>query len=74
MIVYVACWPILAYVAGQLIPAIGSGDLLNVSYKCSVIFLIQVAQFGQDIYVAKPALEISEVMRQRLFSNIQKIK
>ena len=78
MIIYVGCWPILAYVAGKLIPAIGSGDLLNVSkiiISALVIFLIQkIAQFGQDIYVAKPALEISEVMRQKLFSNIQKIK
>ncbi len=78
MIIYVGCWPILAYVAGKLIPAIGTGDLLNVSkiiISALVIFLIQkIAQFGQDIYVAKPALEISEVMRQKLFSNIQKIK
>ena len=59
-IIYVGCWPILAYVAGQLIPAIGSGDLLNVSkiiISALVIFLIQkIAQFGQDIYVAKRAL------------------
>ncbi len=78
MIIYVGCWPILAFVAGKLIPAIGSGDLLSVSkiiISTLVIFLIQkIAQFGQDIYVAKPALEISEVMRQKLFSNIQKIK
>ena len=31
MIIYVGCWPILAFVAGKLIPAIGSGDLLKVS-------------------------------------------
>ena len=78
MIIYVGCWPILAFVAGKLIPAIGSGDLLSVSkiiISTLVIFLIQkIAQFGQDIYVAKPALEISEVMRQKLFSNIHKIK
>ena len=31
MFVYVACWPLLAYFAGNLIPAIGSGDLSKVS-------------------------------------------
>ena len=31
MIIYVACWPILAFQAGKLIPAIGSGDLNSVS-------------------------------------------
>ncbi len=78
MIIYVGCWPILAYVAGKLIPAIGSGDLSSVSkiiISTLIIFFIQkLAQFGQDVYIAKPSLEISEVMRQKLFSNIHKIK
>ncbi len=78
MILYVLCWPILAFLAGKLIPAIGSGDLSSVSdiiVKSLIIFLIQkIAQFGQDVYIAKPSLEISEVMRQNLFSKIHKIK
>ena len=65
MIIYVGCWPILAFLAGKLIPAIGSGDLSNVTniiINCLIVFLIQkVAQFGQDIYISKPSLEISEV-------------
>ena len=78
MIIYVGCWPILAFLAGKLIPSIGSGDLssvFNIIIKSLVIFLIQkIAQFGQDVYIAKPSLEISEVMRQNLFSKIHKIK
>tara|TARA_B100000965_G_scaffold143581_1_gene119596 strand:- start:3603 stop:5363 length:1761 start_codon:yes stop_codon:yes gene_type:complete len=78
MMIYVACWPILAFLAGKLIPAIGSGDLSNVTniiIKSLAVFLVQkIAQFGQDVYIAKPSLEISEVMRQNLFSKIQKIK
>ena len=78
MIIYVACWPILAYFAGNLIPAIGSGNLQSVSkiiIKSLIIFLIQkIAQFGQDVYIAKPSLEISEVLRQNLFSRIQRIR
>ncbi|MEX1316273.1 MAG: ABC transporter ATP-binding protein, partial [Synechococcaceae cyanobacterium] len=27
IVVYVLCWPLLAALAGQLIPAIGAGDL-----------------------------------------------
>ena len=65
MIIYVACWPILAFLAGKLIPAIGSGDLssvINIIVKALTIFLIQkTLQFGQDVYIAKPSLEISEV-------------
>ncbi len=78
MTIYVACWPILAYLAGKLIPAIGSGDLSNVSniiIKSLIVFLIQkIAQFGQDIFIAKPSLDISKVMRENLFSRIHKIK
>ncbi len=78
MIIYVACWPILAFLAGKLIPAIGSGEIstvTNIIIKSLVVFLIQkTAQYGQDVYIAKPSLEISEVMRQNLFSKIHKIK
>ncbi len=77
MLIYVACWPLLAYLAGNLIPAIGSGDLSKVSsiiVKSLFVFLVQkTAQFGQDVFIAKPSLEISEVMRGNLFSRIQKI-
>ncbi len=76
--VYVGCWPILAFLAGKLIPAIGSGNLTEVFriiILSLVVFLIQkTAQFGQDVLVSKPALEISELMRANLFSKIHKIK
>ena len=77
MLIYVACWPLLAYLAGKLIPAIGSGDLSKVSgiiVNSLLVFLVQkTAQFGQDVFIAKPSLEIGEVMRGNLFSKIQKI-
>ncbi len=78
MIIYVACWPILAFLAGKLIPAIGSGDLKAVSViiiRTLIVFLIQkTAQYGQDLFIAKPSLEISEEIRNRIFSKIHKIK
>ncbi len=78
MVVYVSCWPLLASLAGKLIPAIGTGDLSKVSniiIKSLIVFLIQkIFQFGQDIFIAKPSLEISQVMRENLFSKIHKIK
>jgi len=77
MLIYVACWPLLAYLAGNLIPAIGSGDLSKVSsiiVKSLFVFLIQkTAQFGQDVFIANPSLDISEVIRGNLFSKIQRI-
>ena len=78
MLIYVLCWPVLAWLAGKLIPAIGSGDLpvvLDVISKALLIFLIQkLAQFSQDILFAKPALSISKTLRTSLFKKLQKIK
>ena len=78
MIIYVSCWPILAFLAGKLIPAIGAGDLEKVSeiiIKSLGVFLIQkTSQYGQDVFIAKPSLEISETIRINLFAKIQKIK
>ena len=77
ILIYVGCWPFLAYLAGNLIPAIGSGDItkvFNIIIKSLLVFLIQkTAQFGQDVFIAKPSLEISEIMRRNLFNKIQKI-
>jgi len=62
----------------KLNPSDWSGDLSKVSsiiIKSLFVFLVQkTAQFGQDVFIAKPSLEISEVMRGNLFSRIQKIK
>ena len=73
MLIYVTCWPLLAYLAGNLIPAIGSGDLSKVSsiiVNSLLVFLIQkTAQFGQDVFIAKPSLEISEVMSCLLYTS-----
>ena len=53
-------------------------DLSKVSsiiIKSLFVFLAQkIAQFGQDVFIAKPSLEISEVMRGNLFRKIQKIE
>ncbi|KGG12405.1 ABC transporter [Prochlorococcus sp. MIT 0601] len=78
MIVYVLCWPILAWLAGKLIPAIGSGDfqlVITVISQALIVFLIQkFAQFFQDTLLAKPSLILSQQLRQDLFKKLQKIE
>ena len=44
MLVYVICWPILAWIAGKLIPAIGQGNtkqVLTVILNALIVFTIQ---------------------------------
>ena len=37
MLIYVACWPLLAWLAGQLIPAIGAGNFPVVRSRSTAV-------------------------------------
>jgi ATP-binding cassette, subfamily B, bacterial len=77
MLVFVACWPLLAWLAGQLIPAIGAGDLARVVQviilALSVFMVQKLAQFGQDTLLAAPALQVSQELRRGLFARLQRL-
>ena len=77
MILFVGCWPLLAWLAGQLIPAIGDGDfnrVLRVIVLALSVFMLQkLAQFGQDTLLAGPALQVSQELRRRLFARLQRL-
>ena len=77
MLVFVGCWPLLAWLAGQLIPAIGAGDLarvLKVIGLALTVFMVQkLAQFGQDSLLAEPALLVSQDLRRQLFARLQRL-
>ena len=78
MVIYVACWPLLAWLAGQLIPAIGAGNfpvVLRTIAAALGLFLVQkAAQFGQDTLLAGPALRVSQELRRGLFARLQRLK
>ncbi|WP_413315905.1 ABC transporter ATP-binding protein [Prochlorococcus marinus] len=78
MLIYVVCWPILAWLAGRLIPAIGEGNLdvvLKIIGEALIVFLVQkLSQYIQDTVLAKPALKISQDIREDLFSKLQGIE
>jgi len=77
MLMFVVCWPLLAWLAGQLIPAIGAGDfgrvLQVISLALAAFMLQKLAQFGQDTLLAGPALQVSQELRRRLFARLQKL-
>ncbi|GCE65526.1 ABC transporter ATP-binding protein [cyanobiont of Ornithocercus magnificus] len=78
IVIFVGSYPPLAWLAGQLIPAIGDGDLVQVVWVIFLIlgiFLVQkVAQFGQDSLLADPALRISQDLRRQTFKILQYIE
>jgi ATP-binding cassette subfamily B protein len=67
----------LALLAGRLIPAIGAGDFTTVLRSVGlalVLFLVQkLAQYGQDVLLAGPALQVSQDLRRHLFSRLQRL-
>lgn len=77
VLVVVACWPLLALLAGRLIPAIGAGDLkasLRTILLALLVFLVQkAAQFGQDSLLADPALHLGQDLRRQLFARLQRL-
>ena len=78
MVIYVSCWPLLAWLAGQLIPAIGAGNfpvVLRTIAAALGLFLVQkAAQFGQDTLLAGPALRVSQELRRGLFARLQRLE
>ncbi len=76
-LVFVASFPVLAWLAGQLIPAIGAGDIPRVLRAVAAalgVFLLQkLAQFGQDTLLAGPALQVSQELRRQLFARLQRL-
>jgi ATP-binding cassette subfamily B protein len=77
-LVAVASFPLLALLAGRLIPAIGAGDFPTVLRSVGLalaLFLVQkLAQYGQDVLLAGPALQVSQDLRRHLFSRLQRLE
>jgi ATP-binding cassette subfamily B protein len=76
-LVAVASFPLLALLAGRLLPAIGAGDfrtvLRSVVLALGLFFLQKLAQFGQDVLLAGPALQVSQDLRRQLFGRLQQL-
>ncbi|MEB3157319.1 MAG: ABC transporter ATP-binding protein [Cyanobacteriota bacterium] len=76
-LVAVASFPLLALLAGRLLPAIGAGDfslvLRSVGLALLLFFIQKIAQFGQDVLLAGPALQVSQDLRRQLFGRLQQL-
>ena len=78
IVIFVVSYPPLAWLAGQLIPAISSGRLIQVVqfiFLTLGVFLTQkIAQFGQDTLLARPSLQISQDLRRQAFKSLQHVE
>jgi ATP-binding cassette, subfamily B, bacterial len=76
-LLFTVFWPIQAWLAGEMTEYIGKGDtnsIARLAGLAAVIFLLRgIAQYGQDSWMAKAALNIALNLRQVVYGHLQKL-
>lgn len=76
-IIFVAYWPILAWLAGRILALLSEGNVAAVArfiVMTMVGFLIQkIGQYVQDALMAKAALEIAFNLRKDVYTHIHQL-
>lgn len=76
-LVFVAYWPILAWLAGRTLELLSQGNVPAVARLVAITlagFLIQkLAQYGQDSLMAKVALEAALNVRKEVYSHVHRL-
>lgn len=76
-LVFTACWPLMARLAGRLLGLLVQGnlpELIRLAAGLAGIFLVhKVAQYGQDSQMAKAALAIAFDLRNRVYAHLQSL-
>jgi len=74
-VIFVGIWPLLAWLAGLISTAVGEGNVSRSAQLAgitAVLFLVQkVAQYGQDLLMAKVALAVAYDVRTAVYGHLQ---
>jgi len=74
-VIFVGIWPLLAWLAGLISTAVGEGNVSRSAQLAGVtalLFLVQkVAQYGQDLLMAKVALAVAYEVRTAVYGHLQ---
>ena len=74
-VVFVGIWPGLAQLAGLISTAVGEGNVSRSAQLAGItagLFLIQkIAQYGQDLLMAKVALAVAYEVRTAVYGHLQ---
>lgn len=74
-IVFVGVWPLLAWLAGLISTAVGEGNVTRSAQVAAItasVFLLQkIAQYGQDLLMAKVALAVAYQVRTAVYGHLQ---
>lgn len=76
-VVFVAYWPILAWLAGRTIELLSQGNVRGVGQLMVITlvgFLIQkLGQYGQDSLMSKVALEVAFKVRMQVYTHVHRL-
>jgi ATP-binding cassette subfamily B protein len=76
-IIFVAYWPILAWLAGKIMAALSNGEVGTVSRLMVITllgFLIQkIGQYIQDALMSKAALQVAFKVRRDVYTHIHRL-
>ncbi|MEM9216743.1 MAG: ABC transporter ATP-binding protein [Cyanobacteria bacterium P01_F01_bin.150] len=76
-VIFTIFWPFLAWIAGELLAALGQGEVRTLARLAGIttgLFLVQkLAQYGQDALMAKAALNIAYDLRNRAYAHLQRL-
>jgi len=76
-IAFTIFWPILAWLAGRMAEYIGQGDVVAIAQLAGmavVVFLLRgIAQYGQEVLMAKAALKIALDLRKLVYTHLQRL-
>ena len=76
-VIFTVFWPFLAWIAGELLAALGEGDVGKLARLAGItagLCLVQkLAQYGQDALMARAALGVAFDVRNRTYAHLQKL-
>jgi ATP-binding cassette subfamily B protein len=77
MILFVAFWPVLAWLVGQMMSAIGKGDVGQMAFLALITMLGQllqkVGQYGKDTQMASASLAVTTRLRKSVYGHLQRL-
>ncbi|HEY9879922.1 MAG TPA: ABC transporter ATP-binding protein [Leptolyngbyaceae cyanobacterium] len=76
-VVFVAYWPILAWLAGRTLELLSQGNVQGVGQLVVItlvgFFIQKLGQYGQDSLMAKVALEVAFKVRMQVYTHVHRL-
>jgi ATP-binding cassette, subfamily B, bacterial len=76
-LVFVAYWPVLAYLAGRIMERLSQGSVAGVAQLVVItlvgFFIQKLGQYGQDSLMAKVALEAAFKVRKEVYTHVHRL-